>query len=329
MMPLRILRGCVVIASIIAAVTLWSGTAPQAQVYPDRPIKMIVPFPAGGGADVLVRILTNVMAADLGQSIIIINHPGAGGALAYAEAAHAAPDGYTLVWTAAGIAIVAATLPNLGFNPKRDLVHVCAIAQNPLVLVVNPQVEARSVAELIAAAKAKPDTINFANNGNGTLTNLAVELLKLQTGAPVVQVAYRGDNFSISDVLAGHVQAMFSNSPVALPHLTAGRLRGLAVTSPQRSPAIPELPTMIEAGVADFSAVVWQGFSVPAGVSPAIIARLNSAARQALNAPEVAARFKELGAEPMGGTPEAFDALVRHELDIWADVVRRSGVTAN
>jgi tripartite-type tricarboxylate transporter receptor subunit TctC len=314
---------------ILAAALMWGAGGAGAQNYPDHPIKMVVPFPPGGGADVLVRILANVMEADLGQSFVVINHPGAGGALAYDQAAHAAPDGYTLVWTSAGFAIMAATIPNLGFSPKRDFVHICEIAQNPLVLVVNPQLAVGSVSELIAAAKQKPNAINFANNGNGTLTNLAVELLKLQTGAPVVQVAYRGDNFSISDVLAGHVQAMFSNSPVALPHIAAGRLRALAVTSPQRMAAMPDLPTMMEAGVADFSAMVWQGFSAPAGTPRPVVERLNAAARRALEAPDVMARFRDLGAERVGGTPEAFDELVRRQLDTWADVVRRSGATAN
>jgi tripartite-type tricarboxylate transporter receptor subunit TctC len=319
----------ITVAIALATTLLWGAGGTAAQPYPDHPIKIVVPFPPGGGADVLVRILTNVMAADLGQSFVVINHPGAGGALAYGEAAHAVPDGYTLVWTTAGFAIMAATIPNLGFSPRRDFVHICDIAQNPFILVVNPRVAAGSVAELIAAAKAKPDTITFANNGNGTLTNLAVELLKLRTGAPVVQVAYRGDNFSITDVLAGHVHAMFSNSPVALPQLAVGRLRGLAVTSPQRLAAAPDLPTMMEAGVPDFRAVVWQGFSAPAGTPRSVVDRLNAAARRALQAPDVTMRFRELGAERIGSTPEEFDQLVRRELDTWADVVRQSGGTAN
>jgi tripartite-type tricarboxylate transporter receptor subunit TctC len=224
---------------------------------------------------------------------------------------------------------MAATLSNLSFNPEQDFVHICDVAENPFVLVVNPQVAARSVRELVDLAKASPGAMNFAHNGTATLTNLAVELLKLQAGISVAQVAYRGDNFSISDVIAGHVQAMFSNSPVALPHLASGQLRGLAVTSPKRSPAAPDLPTMIEAGVPDFQAMVWQGFSAPAGTPRPIIDRLNAAMRQALQAPEVTARFKELGAEPVGSAPEAFDALIRSELGVWADVVRRSGIKAN
>jgi tripartite-type tricarboxylate transporter receptor subunit TctC len=269
------------------------------------------------------------MAEDLGQVIVVQNQPGAGGAIAFGSVARTAPDGYTLVWTSAGFAVMAVTLSNLSFNPQQDFVHICNVAENPFVLVVNPQVPATSVQTLIELAKARPGAINFAHNGTATLTNLVVELLKLQTGISVAQVAYRGDNFSVSDVIAGHVQAMFSNSPVALPHVAAGRLHALAVTSPKRSLAAPELPTMIEAGVPDFQAVVWQGFSAPAGTPQPIIDRLNAAARQALQAPEVMGRFKELGAQPIGSTPEEFDALTRRELTVWADVVRRSGVKAN
>jgi tripartite-type tricarboxylate transporter receptor subunit TctC len=316
-------------------VTLLGGAAAalpvgaRAQAYPTRPITMVVPFPAGGGADVLVRILTRFMGEDLGQTIVVQNQPGAGGAIAFGQVARTAPDGYTLVWTSTGFAVMAATLSNLSFNPEQDFVHICNVAENPFVLVVNPQVPAKSVRELIDLAKASPGAMNFAHNGTATLTNLVIELLKLQAGISVAQVAYRGDNFSISDVVAGHVQAMFSNSPVALPHLATGQLRGLAVTSPKRSPAAPDLPTMIEAGVPDFQAMVWQGFSAPAGTPRPIVERLNAAMRQALQAPEVVARFKELGAEPVGSTPEAFDMLIRSELGVWAEVVRRSGIKAN
>ena len=290
---------------------------------------MIVPFPAGGGADILVRILTKYMSENLGQTIVVQNQPGSGGALAFAQLARSAPDGHTLGWTTAGFAVMAATLSNQSFSPERDFVHICDVAENPFVLVVNPQLPVKGVQELIDLAKARPGTLNFAHNGAATLTNLVVELLKLQTGISVAQVAYRGDNFSITDVIAGHVQAMFSNSPVALPHVAAGRLHGLAVTSSSRSPAALDLPTMAEAGVPNFKAVIWQGFSAPAGTPRPVIDRLNTSAREALQAPEVIGRFKELGAERIGSTPEEFTALITRELEVWDDVVRRSGLKAN
>lgn len=317
-----------VIRALAGATVAWPVAA-RAQSFADRPITMIVPFPAGGGADILVRILTKYMAENLGQTIVVQNQPGAGGALAFGQVAHAAPDGHTLGWASTGYPVMAATLSNLTFDPHRDFVHICNVVENPFVLVVNPQLPVGSVKELIELAKAKPDTLNFSHNGAATLTNLVVELLKLRTGIKVGQVAYRGDNFSVSDVIAGHVHAMFSNSPVALPHVAARRLRGLAVTSARRSAAVPDLPTMEEAGVPDFRAVVWQGFSAPAATPKPIVDRLNAAARAALQVPEVTGRFKELGAEPVGSTPEEFAALVTRELDVWADVVRRSGVKAN
>jgi tripartite-type tricarboxylate transporter receptor subunit TctC len=290
---------------------------------------MIVPFPAGGGADILVRILTKYMSENLGHTIVVQNQPGAGGALAFGQVARAAPDGHTLGWASTGFPVMAATLSNLTFSPERDFVHICDVAENPFVLVVNPQLPVRTVKELLDLARAHPNTLNFAHNGAATLTNLAVELLKMQAGIEVSQVAYRGDNFSVTDVIAGHVQAMFSNSPVALPHVAAGRLRGLAVTSPRRSSAAPDLPTMEEAGVPNFKVVVWQGFSAPAGTSRAIVDRLNASAREALQAPEVVTRFQELGAERVGSTPEEFKELVAREIDVWSDVVLRSGVKAN
>ncbi len=313
---------------LIVLLAIGSAAAANAQNFPTRPVKIVVPFPAGGAADVIVRILGKHMNETLGQNVIVDNHPGAGGAIAFEQVARAAPDGYTLVWTTVGFPIMAATINDLSFKPERDFVHICDVAENPFVLVVNPEVPAKSVRELVDLAKAKPNTINFANNGNGTLTNLIVELFKQQTGVPVVQVAYRGDNFSSADVLAGHVQAMFSNAPVALPHIAAGRLRGLAVTSARRLDAAPDIPTMSEAGVADFRAVSWQGISAPAGTPRAVVERLNTAARQALQASEVTTRLKDLGAEPIGSTPEQFDALVHKELGVWAGVVHKAGIAA-
>jgi tripartite-type tricarboxylate transporter receptor subunit TctC len=306
----------------------WPMSA-RAQFNASRPITMIVPFPPGGGADVLVRILTKYMSDILSRTIVVENQPGAGGALAFAHVARAAPDGYTLGWSSAGFAVMAATLPDLSFSPTKDFVHVCDVAENPFVLVVNPELSIRSVKDLIDYAKARPNELNFAHNGAATLTNLVVELLKIQAGIEVTQVAYRGDNYSVSDVIAGHVQAMFSNSPVALPHVAAGHLRALAVTSAKRSSAAPDIPTMVESGYPDFKVVVWQGITGPAGMDLDVINRINASACEALKVPEVIERFSALGAERVGSTPEQFAALVSRELDIWSDVVRRSGVKPN
>jgi tripartite-type tricarboxylate transporter receptor subunit TctC len=314
---------------LVAGAALVSPTAAQAQFSASRPITMIVPFPAGGGADILVRILTKYMSENLSHTIVVQNMPGAGGGLAFGQVARATPDGHTLGWASTGFPVMAATLSNLSFKPESDFVHICNVCENPFVLVVNPKVPVSSVKELVDLAKARPNSLNFAHNGAATLTNLVIELFKMQAGIEVAQVAYRGDNFSVTDVIAGHVQAMFSNSPVALPHVAAGRLRALAVTTPKRSPAAPNLPTMAESGYPDFKAVVWQGFSAPVGTPRAVVDRLNASAREALQVPEVAKRFQELGAEPVGSTPEEFAQLVARELKVWSDVVHRSGVKAN
>ena len=310
------------------AAVAWPATA-RAQFIAGRPITMIVPFPAGGGADILVRILTKYMSENLSQTIVVQNMPGAGGGLAFGQVARATADGHTLGWASTGFPVMAATLSNLSFKPESDFVHICNVCENPFVLVVNPQVPVNSVKELVDLAKARPGSLNFAHNGAATLTNLVVELLKMQAGIEVAQIAYRGDNFSVADVIAGHVQAMFSNSPVALPHVASGRLRALAVTTPKRSSAAPNLPTMAESGFPDFKAVVWQGFSAPAGTPRDVVDRLNASAREALQAPEVVKRFQELGAERVGSTPEEFAKLVSAELAVWSDVVRRSGVKPN
>ena len=255
-----------VIAAALAllwSLVAWVPAPSRAETYPSRPIKLIVPFPAGGGGDVLARLVTHYMSEDLGQQIIVINQPGAGGALAFEQVARAAPDGYTLTWTSVGFPVLVATMPTLQFNPATDFTHIVEIAENPFILVVNPKLPVKNVADLIALAKAKPNALNFAHNGSGTLTKLALSLLQLQTGTDITEIGYRGDNFSIADVISGQVQGMFSNSPVALPHIAAGRLRGLAVTSPKRSSAAPDLPTMAEAGVPNFDVMVWHGLSGP------------------------------------------------------------------
>ena len=314
------MTGLLVLWALAAAAPLAPASA---QTYPSRPIKMIVPFPAGGGADVLARIVTNYMSEDLGQSVVILNTPGNGGGLAFAQTAQSPPDGYTISWTSVLLPVTAVTM-DVNFNVEKDFTHIGAVAQNPFILVVNPKLPVKSVADLIALAKAKPGKLSLAHNGNGTLTKLVLDVLQVQAGIDVLQVAYRGDNFSIVDVIAGHVDGMFSNSPVALPYMTNGELRGLAVTSPTRSPAAPDLPTMLEAGVADFQANIWHGLSGPAGMPRPIVDRLNAALNKALANPVVIERFKTAGSETVSSTPEAYDALVRSELKYWAAAAKRS-----
>jgi tripartite-type tricarboxylate transporter receptor subunit TctC len=312
-----------VLLAVLCSVPAFVSLPAQAQTYPDRPIKLIVPFPAGGGADVLARTITQVMSQDLGQQMVVENRPGAGGALGFGEVAKAAPDGYTLVWTSISLPVVAATIPNLNFEPKA-FTHIGKTAENPFILAINPQVPAKTVAELVALAKSKPNGLNFAHNGTGTLTKLVLSLFAVDTGIQLNEVSYRGDNFSATDVIAGHVQGMFSNSPVALPHMASGGMRALAVTSPKRSPAAPDVPTMIEAGVPGFQAVVWHGFSGPAGLPKPIVDKLNTSINKALKNADVIASFDRLGSTAVGSTPEEFQKLNSDELVYWTDVAKKT-----
>lgn len=223
---------------------------------------------------------------------------------------------------------MAATVEKLNFTAAKDFTHITQATENSFVLVINPSLPAKSVKELIALAKEKPNTLNFAHNGTGTLSRLAVILFKMQAGIEIGDVSYRGDNFSVADVIAGHVHGMFSNAPVALPHVGDGRLRALAVTSSKRSASAPDLPTMVEAGVPDFAPVVWQGLSGPAGLPRPIVDRLNASVKKALATPEFTARAKALGLDIVGSSPDEYQALVLKELDVWATVVKRSSVAS-
>jgi tripartite-type tricarboxylate transporter receptor subunit TctC len=314
------MAGLVVLWALIALALL---TPASAQSYPDRPIKLIMPFPAGGAADVLGRAVAQAMSPDLGQQVFVENRVGAGGALGFAEATKAAPDGYTLVWTSISLPVVAATIPSLNFDPK-SFTHISKTAENPFILVVNSQVPVKTVAELVALAKSKPNGLNFAHNGPGTLTKLILSLFAVETGIELNEVSYRGDNFSSTDVLAGHVQGMFANSPVAVPHMASGGMRGLAVTSPKRSPAAPDVPTMTEAGVKGVGAVIWHGVSAPAGTPKPIVDKLNAAVSKALKSPELVASFERLGSVAAGSTPEEYQKLVGDELVYWADVAKKT-----
>lgn len=308
----------------LAAMAMPMAAPPaQAQAYPDHPIKLLLPFPAGGGADVLARTLTQAMSQDLGQQIVVENRPGAGGAIGFAEATKATPDGYTLVWTSISLPVVAATIPNLNFNPA-GFTHISKTAENPFILVVNPQLPAKSVKELVALAKSKPNGLNFAHNGTGTLTKLILSLFEVETGIELNEVAYRGDNFSATDVIAGHVQGMFSNSPVALPHMQSGAMRALAVTSPKRSPQAPDVPTMAEAGVGNVQAVVWHGISAPLGTPKPIVEKLNAAVNKALKKPEVVASFEKLGSTPAGSTVAEYEKLNKDEIVYWAEAAKKT-----
>ena len=297
-----------------------------AQSYPSRPVRLVVPFPAGGTTDILARAMAEKLSGALGQQFVVDNRPGAGGNIGSDIVAKSPPDGYTLLMGTVGThAINPSLYPKMPYDHVKDFVPVVLVAGVPNVLVVNPTVPAKTVAELIALAKEKPGTINFASSGNGTSIHLSGELFKLLAGVQIAHVPYKGSAPALTDLIGGQVQIMFDNLPSALPHIKGGKLRALAVTSSKRAPALPDLPTIAESGVAGFEASSWFGILAPAATPRDIVQRINAEANKALHAPDMREKLLAQGAEAVGNSPEFFADSIRTETVKWAKVVKDSG----
>ncbi|HSV21277.1 MAG TPA: tripartite tricarboxylate transporter substrate binding protein [Casimicrobiaceae bacterium] len=315
--------------SIAASVLLaWTLAAP-AQTWPDRPIKLVVTFPAGGGADFVGRALAPKLTEALGQPVVVDNRGGANGAIGNEAVAKSAPDGYTLLLGAAGALTIAPHLyAKQAVDTFRDFIPVSLVGSSPFVLAVNPSVPAKTVAELTALAKANPGKLNCGSSGTGGAPHLACELYKSVTGAQIVHVPYKGLAPAITDLLGGNVQVLFADIGLIAPHVKAGTLRALAVTGTQRTPALPEVPTMIEAGVPGYTAGTWYGVLAPAGTPPAIVKRLNTDIAKALASPDLRAQFADQAVVAAGGTPEEFAALIRADYDKWGKVIKDANIKA-
>lgn len=294
--------------------------------YPDRPIRLVVPFPAGGGADTLARIIMPRVAQALGAPIVIDNRPGAGGNLGAEIVARAAPDGYTLLYGTNGTHAINQTLyANLRFDPIRDFAPISRMTAIAAMLVVNADFPANSVGELIQYAKTHPGKVNFASAGNGTTSHLAGELFRTMAGIDIVHIPYRGGALAMTDVVAGQVQMMIDVMPNAYPLAKSGKVRGLACTTARRFPSAPEYPTIAESGVPGYDVSAWDAIFAPAGTPAHVIDRLNAAIRQALEDPEVAQSLLTHGAQAVPGTPSELARHVSAEAEKWARVVRQSG----
>ncbi len=294
--------------------------------YPNKPIRIVVPFAAGGGVDILTRTLAQQMSEDMGQSIIVENKPGAGGNLGLESVAKAAPDGYTLVMATTGTQTINPGIyKNLPFNAQKDFSPISLIASVPNLLVENDQVPAKSVKELVALAKAKPGKLSFASFGYGTSNHLSGELLKQMTGIDVLHVPYKKAPQAITELIGHRVSFAFVNMPLALPHVQAGRLRALAVTGHTRSATLPDVPTMNEAGVPGFFVESWYGLMAPAGTPSAVVQRLHDEVVAALAKPFVKDRFAKQGAEVVSDTPAEFAAMIKTETARWAEIIKKSG----
>jgi tripartite-type tricarboxylate transporter receptor subunit TctC len=313
------------LAICLTAFTLVGISNAFAVDYPTRPVRWIVPYTPGGGTDITARIMAQWLSERLGQQFIIENKPGAGNNIGTEAVVNAPPDGYTLLLVNPANAINATLYRKLQFNFLRDTAPVAGIMRVPNVMEVNPQVPAKTVAEFIAYAKANPGKINWATSGNGTSVHLSGELFKMMTGVDLTNIPYKGSAPALTDMIAGTVQVIFDNMPPSLPHIRAGKLRALAVTTNVRSEALPDVPTVAET-VPGYEASAFYGMGVPKGTPPEIIDRLNKEVNAGLADPKIKARLAELGGMLIPGTPAEFGKLVSDETDKWAKVIKTGGV---
>ena len=313
-------------SALMAFITTVVSTTALAQAYPNKAIRVVVPFPPGGGTDIIAREVTQKVASTTGWTFVIDNKPGAGGNLGVDAAAKAPADGYTIVLgQTSNLAINPALYSKLPYNPQKDLTPISLVASAPLVIVVPMQSEFKTVADLVAAAKAKPSQVNFASPGNGTVAHLTGELFQKAADIRTQHVPYKGAAQALTDVISGQVQIYVSSVPSVLQQIRTGKLRPLAVTSAKRVDDLPQTPTVGESGYKGFDAVTWFGFLAPAGTPKEIVARLNAEFNKALQQPDLRKRLGDEGADPAGGTPEQFAALIREDIVRWGKTVKESG----
>jgi tripartite-type tricarboxylate transporter receptor subunit TctC len=315
----------------LVALLLLAVASARADDYPNRPIRVVVGFTPGGPSDLLTRTIGAKLSERLGQPVYADNRPGAGGNLAGDLVAKAPPDGYTLMTANNGVlATNAALYRSMPFDPAKDLAPIILIGEQPNVLVVNPQLPAHTLAELVALAKAKPGTLNYASSGNGAAPHLTGELFKAVAHLDIVHIAYKGGGPAMADLVAGQgVQLSFATSVSVMPYIQSGQLRALAVTTAKRSPSLPGLPTMAEAGLPGVESTTWHGIVTTGGTPPAIIAKLNHEIAAILELPDVKRTLATQGVDVIGGTPEQFAAHIRAEIPKWTEIVRISGARAD
>ena len=315
---------CLLIAVAFAA-TLPAGAI--AQTYPDRPVRIIVPFAAGGGSDVVGRAIALKLSDKLGQSFVVENSTGAGGSLGATQAARATPDGYTLLLgSSSEIAQYPNVASNVAYDSVRDFVPIALIATVPLVLTVTDGLPAKTTQELIAHAKANPGKLNFGSAGPGSTTHLAVALFNNMTGTQMTHVPYRGSAPVVTDLIAGNLQMAIPTMSAVLPHAKGGKVRLLAVSTAKRASALPDVPTIQESGVPGYATGLWTGLLAPTGTPKAIVDRLSAAVAEALAAPDLKGLLASQGAEQSGGTPAQFADEIKRELAVWKEVAQKTGI---
>ena len=313
-------------AAVFRAILIAGLTTAAYAEYPDRPVRVIVSVPAGGTPDVMARMVTTGMSKLLGQALVVDNRGGAGGLIGTETAAKAPPDGYTLLVSSPGpLAILPHMHKQLGYDPVKDFQAIGLIASNPFLLIIHPAVPAKTVKELIAAAKAQPGKLNYASAGNGSPNHLAMELFKSMSGANITHVPYKGAPQAVTDVLAGHMNMMFNSIPPVLSHIKAERVRALGVGAMKRARQLPDVPTINEAGVPGYEAITWFGMLAPAKTPKPILARLHDAFAKVIESQETRTALETQGADPGSASAEEFSALIRRDREKYARVVKFSG----
>lgn len=315
----------------IAAAALAAAALPaQAQnaAYPTKPVKLVVGYASGGATDVIARLVGQKLGEGLGQTVVIDNRAGANSNVGAEAVVRSPADGYTLYVFTIANTINATLYPKLGYDPEKDFEPIGLIAKVPNILVVNNNVPVKTLAEYVAYTKAQPQGITFASSGSGSSIHLSGEMFKMVTKLNMLHVPYRGSAPAVTDLIGGQVQSMFDNAPSAMPHIQGGRLRAIAITSPQRSPLLPDVPTVIESGYADFDVQSWFGLAAPAGTPAAVVNRLNTELAKVLAMPDVKKRLAEMGATPAGGTPADMRKFAGAEIKRWNAVVKASGAKA-
>ena len=303
--------------------------AASAADYPASTIKLVIPYPPGGPTDLVGRLVAISMGESLKQTIFIDNKPGASGMVGAAQVAKAQPDGYTLLANASLQVINPSVYDKVPYDSFNDFAPITQIVDVPLVLVVNSELPVSNVQELVAYLKKSKASINFGSAGNASSQHLSGELFKLKTGIAMQHVPYKGSSPALTDLMGGQIQLMFDSMPSAMPFITSGKLKALAVTTAKRSSSLPQIPTMQESGIADYATSTWYGLWAPKNTPPEIVGKLSQAAQQALRKPEVAAQYQRMGAEPVGSSPQEFLAYMRSEEKKWAEIVKRSGARAD
>jgi tripartite-type tricarboxylate transporter receptor subunit TctC len=314
------------LATLAAALAIAASPEAPAQAYPSKPVRMVVTYPPGGGADLMARLVAPKMAEALGQPVVVENKPGASGQIGASEVARAAPDGYTLMLDASSYAVNPSLYAKLPYDTAKAFTPIAVLALYPNMLVVTPSFEAKSVKDLVAIARAKPGSVAFASSGNGSAQHLAGELFKQKAGVEMAHIPYKGGGPALNDVIGGQVPVFFANMASGLAHVKGGKLRALAMTGARRSAALPDTPTMAEAGIAGYEVYEWNAIFAPAGTPGPIVARLADAVAKALRSEDIRERVASLGGEIAGYGPKDADRFVREQTELWAKVVKQGRI---